>query len=99
MLVNQDPPQESYELRVASKTPTQELAAAISHGIHDGKPVRLRAIGAGAVNQAVKAIIIAQGYAAARGTMLAMRPGFVNVRLTPDAEERTAIVFHVFTVQ
>lgn len=84
------------ELRVAARTPTAELASAISHAIYDGKRVTLRAIGAGAVNQAVKAMVVAQGYAAQRGLMLANRPGFVSV--TMDGEERTAIVFHVFTV-
>ena len=84
------------ELRVAAKTPTVELASAISHAVYDGKRVTLRAIGAGAVNQTVKALIIAQGYVAQRGLTLANRPGFVTVPM--DGEERTAIVFHVFTV-
>lgn len=84
------------ELRVANKTPTAELASAISHAIYDGKRVVLRAVGAGAVNQAVKGLVVAQQYVAARGLSLATRPGFVNV--TMDGEERTAIVFYVFTV-
>jgi stage V sporulation protein S len=83
------------ELRVAGRTSTPELASAISHAVYDGKPVILRAIGAGAVNQAVKALIVAQGYVAQRGLMLANRPGFIEVEL--DGETRTAIVFHVFT--
>lgn len=84
------------ELRVASRTPTTELASAISHAIYANKRVVLRAIGAGAVNQAVKGMVVASQYVAARGLILANRPGFVNV--TMDGEERTAIVFHVFTV-
>lgn len=89
------------ELRVAARTPTQELASAISHAIYDGRPVRLRAIGAGAVNQAVKGLVVAQSYVAQRGTVIATRPGFVTIAM-PDAngkqEDRTAIVFNVFTV-
>jgi stage V sporulation protein S len=84
------------ELRVAAKTPTAELASAISHAVYDGKKVVLRAIGAAAVNQAVKALVVAQGYAAQRGLVLANRPGFVTAVL--DGEERTAIIFNVFTV-
>lgn len=84
------------ELRVASRTPTAELAVAISHAIYDNKRVVLRAIGAGAVNQAVKGLVVASQHVAARGLILANRPGFVNV--TMDGEERTAIIFHVFTV-
>lgn len=82
------------ELRVAARTPTAELAAAISHALYDGKTVRLRAIGAGAVNQAVKGIIVAQSYVAQRGSTLACRPGFLNVKM--DQDDRTAIVFNVF---
>jgi stage V sporulation protein S len=64
--------------------------------VYDSRPVVLRAIGAGAVNQAVKALVVAQGYVAQRGLVLANRPGFITIPL--DGEERTAIVFHVFTV-
>lgn len=85
------------ELRVANKTPTAELASAISHAIYDGKRVVLRAVGAGAVNQAVKGLVVAGQYVAARGLSLANRPGFVNVDI--DGEERTAVVFYVFAVQ
>lgn len=84
------------ELRVAARTPTAELASAISHAIYDGKRVTLRAIGAGAVNQSVKALVVASGYVAQRGLVLANRPGFITIPM--DGEERTAIVFHVFTV-
>lgn len=83
------------ELRVAARTPTAELASAISHAVYDGKRVILRAIGAGAVNQAVKAMVVAQGYVAQRGLTLVNRPGFVSVQM--DDDERTAIVFHIFT--
>lgn len=89
---------ESTELRVAARTPTAELASAISHAVYDGKKITLRAIGAGAVNQAVKALIIAQGYVAQRGLALVNRPGFVSVKLEDGDSEHTAIVFHVFTV-
>lgn len=86
------------ELRVAARTPTVELASAISHAIYDGKPLTLRAIGAGAVNQAVKALAIAQGHVAQRGLSLVNRPGFLTVKLEGETEDRTAIVFHVFTI-
>jgi stage V sporulation protein S len=84
------------ELRVASRTPTPELAAAISHAIYDGKRVVLRAIGAGAVNQAVKGLVVAQSYVAQRGMVLANRPGFLTIDM--DGEERTAMTFTVFTL-
>lgn len=86
-------PSAEVELRVANKTPTSELASAISHALYDGKKVVLRAVGAGAVNQAVKGLVVAQGYVSQRGMMISFRPGFATI--TMDGEERTAIVFYV----
>lgn len=85
------------ELRVAARSPAKELASAISHGIYDGRQVVMRAIGAGAVNQAVKALVVAQGYVSQRGLVIATRPGFINVEM--EGEDRTAIVFHVIVVR
>lgn len=84
------------ELRVASSTPPQDLGSTISHGLYDSKSVRLRCVGAGAVNQAVKAIIIAQQFAASRGLVLATRPGFIEVEM--DGQKKSGIVFNVFSV-
>lgn len=81
-------------LRVASKSPADGLASAISHAVYDGKRVLLRCIGAGAVNQAVKAIAIAQGFTGQRGVTLLCRPGFVTLSL--KGEEVSAIVIKVF---
>lgn len=82
-------------LRVAGGTPANELAAAISHGVYDGRSITLRAIGAGAVNQAVKGVAIAQSLVGARGLVLSVRPGFQEVEM-PDGLT-TAIVLRVFS--
>lgn len=82
-------------LRVSGSSSASSLASAISHGIYDGKQVVLRAIGAGAVNQAAKAIAIASGYVAPRGIVLSARVGFATVQM-PDGEV-TAMVFRVIT--
>lgn len=71
----------------------QAVAAALSHSIYEGQRPKLRAIGAGAVNQAVKAIAIAVGFVATRGYVLSTRPTFESV--TIRGEETTAIVFHL----
>lgn len=68
-------------LRVKGSSNAQALASAVSHAIYDNRPVTLRAIGAGAVNQAIKAIAIARGYVAPRGIDLAVRPGFQTVTM------------------
>ncbi|MFD9947207.1 MULTISPECIES: stage V sporulation protein S [Nonomuraea] len=68
-------------LRVASTTSSSSLAATISHAVYDGKRVWLRAIGAGAVNQSVKALAIACGFVGSRGYSLSFRPSFETVKL------------------
>lgn len=70
-------------LRVKGSTSATSLAATIAHGIYDGKKMSLRAIGAAAVNQAIKAVAIAQGYVATKGHDLSMRAGFDDVEM-PD---------------
>lgn len=72
-------------LRVKSSSSAASLASAISHAVYDGKRVTLRAIGAGAVNQAVKAIAIANSFVAPRGIVLDCRPGFTTVTM-PDGD-------------
>jgi stage V sporulation protein S len=74
------------------------LAAAIAHAIYDNHFVDIRAIGAGAVNQAVKAVAIARGYTGPRGFNIACSPGFANVKAADGDGEITAIVLHVFVI-
>lgn len=80
-------------LRVSAGSNPQLVASAIAHAVYDTRAVFVRAIGAGAVNQAVKAIAIAGGYCAPRGLHLVCVPGFANV----ESRDGTisAIVFDV----
>ncbi len=80
-------------LRVKSNSDASKLASAISHGVYDGKTVTMRAIGAGAVNQAVKAMAIAQSFVGSRGVSLTFRPGFITVEMADQTI--TGIVFKV----
>lgn len=86
---------EEAVLWVKGSSSATALAATIAHGIYDGKKVVLRAIGAAAVNQTVKAVAIAQSYVGARGFVLSMRPGFTDVEM-PDGTV-TAMVFRILT--
>ena len=86
---------EESVLRVKGSSSATALASAISHGVYDGKKVVLRAIGAAAVNQAVKGVAIAQSYVGARGIILSMRPGFTDV-VMPDGIV-TAVVIRVIS--
>ena len=66
-------------LRVGAGSNPQAVASAIAHAIYEKQSCKVRAVGAGAVNQAVKAIAIARGYVAPRGLDLTCRPGFTTV--------------------
>lgn len=66
-------------LRVSASSNPQSVASAIAHSIYDTKTAKIRAVGAGAVNQAVKAIAIARGYTAPRGMDLVCIPGFASI--------------------
>jgi stage V sporulation protein S len=76
-------------LRVSSHTSPTSLAGAIAGVLRDVGIVEIQAIGAGAVNQAVKACAIARLYLRDEGVDLTLQPSFIDVQL--EAGERTAI--------
>jgi stage V sporulation protein S len=67
-------------LLVKGSTDVKGLGMAIHTSLLNGNPPVLRAIGAGAVNQALKGIIVARSYVAQRGLDLVVRPGFEDVK-------------------
>jgi stage V sporulation protein S len=80
-------------LRVSASSNPQSVASAIAHAIYDKHEVKLRAVGAGAVNQAVKAIAISRGYVAPRGLDIVCKPGFTTIESRDG--EISAIVFAI----
>ncbi|MCC3143792.1 stage V sporulation protein S [Halanaerobium sp. Z-7514] len=80
-------------LRVASKSDPKSVAGALSGLLRENKKVELQAIGAGAVNQTIKAIAISRGYVAPNGIDLILIPAFTEVEI--NGQERTAIKFLV----
>lgn len=86
-------PAEEPFLRVSASSNPQSVASAIAHAIYDKHEVKLRAVGAGAVNQAVKAIAISRGYVAPRGMDLTCKPGFTTIESRDG--EISAIVFAI----
>ena len=76
-------------LKVSSKSNPNSVAGALANagGEHDN--VEIQAIGAGALNQAIKAIAIARGFVAPSGKNLVCIPAFTDIVI--DEEERTAI--------
>lgn len=80
--------------KVANSSTATTLAGAIAWAVRDGEDVELQAIGAGAVNQAVKAVAIARGYLALEGHDIVAVPQFSVVTI-PGGEERTALSVQV----
>ena len=66
-----------------------EILKVSSHSSPNSVAVEVQAVGAGAANQAIKAIAIARGYLAPIGIDLICVPAFANIQI--DGEERTAI--------
>lgn len=82
-------------LRVASATPVPDLAGAITAALTAKGFVFLRAVGAGAVNQAVKASAVAGGYLGqAANKTLSITPTFVNVQM-PDGATLSGVLLKV----
>ena len=76
-------------LKVSSKSNPNSVAGAIANVFRDKGNVEVQAIGAGALNQAIKAIAIARGFVAPTGINLVCIPAFQDILI--DNEERTAI--------
>jgi len=76
-------------LKVSSSSVPNSVAGAIAGVIRENGKVEVQAIGAGAANQAIKAVAIARGYLAPSGIDLICVPAFANVVI--DNEDRTAI--------
>lgn len=72
------------ELWVSSYSAPNKVAGAIAGIVSDFEDVELQAIGAGAVNQAIKSIAIARGYVAPLGIDLVCVPAFANVLVNDE---------------
>ena len=84
---------ESGCLKVSSKSSPASVAGAIAGMVKDGVGVEIQAVGAGAVNQAVKAIAISRGFLSPIGIEVACIPSFADIVI--DGEYRTAIRFAI----
>ena len=76
-------------LKVSSKSDPNRVAGALANVLRDNPQVEIQAIGAGALNQAIKGIAVARGFVAPSGKNLVCTPAFSDI--TIDGEERTAI--------
>ena len=76
-------------IKVSSTSRTSAVAGAIAGIVRQYHRAEVQAIGAGAVNQAMKALILATGYLKADGIFVTFIPEFADV--TIDDKVRTAI--------
>jgi stage V sporulation protein S len=76
-------------IKVSAESRTSAVAGAIAGVIRERHRAEVQAIGAGAVNQAIKATAIARGYLHEEGVEIVCLPEFVTVDI--EGKERTAI--------
>ena len=80
-------------IKVSAKSRSTAVAGAIAAVIREHRFAEVQAIGAGAVNQAVKALAIARGYLSGDNIDIVCVPYFTEVDI--DGQERTAVRFSV----
>jgi len=76
-------------IKVSGTSRTSAVAGAIAGVFREHKRAEVQAIGAGAVNQAVKALVLARGYLKENGYEVICSPEFADVEI--DGKVRTAI--------
>ncbi|GAE30833.1 MULTISPECIES: stage V sporulation protein S [Bacillaceae] len=76
-------------LKVSAKSTPNSVAGALAGVIRERGAAEIQAIGAGALNQSIKAIAIARGFVAPSGIELVCIPAFTDIEI--EGEERTAM--------
>lgn len=76
-------------IKVSGSSRTSAVAGAIAGVFRENHRAEVQAIGAGAVNQAVKALVLARGYLQEDGFDVICTPEFADVEI--DDKVRTAI--------
>jgi stage V sporulation protein S len=80
-------------VKVGAKSNASKVAGSIAGYLRDKEEVEIHCIGAGSINQGVKAIAITRGFMAPMGIDLICIPAFMDIVI--DGENRTAIKFIV----
>lgn len=80
-------------LKVSAHSSPKSVAGALAAVLREQGSAKVQAVGAGAVNQAIKAIAIARGFVAPNGVDLITVPAFAEIMI--EGDERTAIRFIV----
>ena len=77
-------------LKVSAKSNPNSVAGALAGVMREKGGAEIQAIGAGALNQAIKSVAIARGFVAPGGIDLVCVPAFTDIQI--EGEERTAII-------
>ncbi len=76
-------------LKVSTKSNPNAVAGALAASLRERGSAELQAVGAGAINQAIKAVAIARNYLKAAGVDIVCVPAFITVAISDN--ERTGI--------
>ena len=76
-------------LKVSSKSNPNSVAGALAGVLRERGVAEIQAIGAGALNQAIKSIAIARGFVAPSGMDLVCIPAFTDIEI--EGDKKTAI--------
>lgn len=87
-------------MMVSGHTSVKKLAGSIAKGLMNGENMKLRAIGASALNQLIKGCIVARGFLVQRGFEISFVPKFVSITVSDEEskdkqKEITSIEFNV----
>jgi stage V sporulation protein SpoVS len=93
-----------FGARCAGSTDPQKLSGSLLYALERGEKTSITVIGANALQQAVKAVIILSGSLAQRGISVAVRPSFTTTTITSEDEgdedtARTAILLQIQTTE
>jgi stage V sporulation protein S len=76
-------------LKVSAKSNPNAVAGALAAALRERESAELQAVGAGAINQAIKAVAIARNYVRASDLDVVCTPSFITVEISDS--ERTGI--------
>ena len=80
-------------LKVSASSSPKSVAGALAAVVRENGFAEMQAVGAGAINQSMKAVAIARGYLAPAGVNLVVIPSFAEIEI--DGQEKTALHFRV----
>ena len=80
-------------LKVSTKSNPSKVAGAIANIFREKKMVEIQTIGAGSLNQAIKAVCIARGFLAPGGDDIVIIPSFNDIQI--DGEQKTAMKLEI----